>query len=71
MRKIRLMLDALAVESFQTAKVSEHHGTVQGHGASFVEKCLATGVASCPRAMTQDWSCVYACECTDAQYECS
>lgn len=71
MRKIRLQLDALAVESFQTADAETGAGTVHGHQeVSQWEKCLATGGGSCPRRMSEDWSCVYWCECTDAYYAC-
>lgn len=72
MRKIRLKVETLAVESFQTHAAAIDAGTVQGHqDVSFAEKCIATAVASCPRANTHEWSCDVPCECTHADIDCS
>lgn len=39
MQKLRLDLDALAVESFQTDKTADGRGTVQGHATRAVDGC--------------------------------
>lgn len=49
MKKIRLNLDAIAVESFPTAAVSDEQGTVEGNMASRVGDtwCVTCGEATC------------------------
>lgn len=39
MRKMRLQLDALVVESFPTAGMSQARGTVRGHASLYWEDC--------------------------------
>lgn len=45
MRKVKLQLEALAVESFETAEQGEAKGTVRAHatgGDSYYEACIDT-----------------------------
>jgi hypothetical protein len=62
MKKLKLALDDLAVDSFQTAPVQELRGTVRGHGDS-----TACSYGS-PQYTACDFSCEFACgesgECT-------
>lgn len=76
MRKIRLKLDALSVESFQTAEAPTGTGTVRARqegdelqaATDFLE-CPRTG-GTCPRRLSEYASCVVYCECTDARVRC-
>jgi hypothetical protein len=74
MRKIRLKLDALAVESFETAGAPEGAGTVQGYqlsrpGGTYEMRC-APSDGSCARALTEIDSCFAVCGCTDFYEAC-
>lgn len=69
MRKINLKLDALSVESFQTARVSSGTGTVEGHQLSgrpacFPSRDCPTEYVSCEADATYPASCQYGCGCT-------
>jgi hypothetical protein len=49
MKKIRLELDAIEVESFPTDSISEEKGTVEGHLASRIGDtwCITCGEYTC------------------------
>lgn len=68
MRKIKLQLDALAVESFATAIISAERGTVDARQDTFL--CRTGDGMTCPRARSDYLSCVEYCRCTDAQGKC-
>ncbi|HYW10917.1 MAG TPA: hypothetical protein VE871_03145 [Longimicrobium sp.] len=75
MRKISLKLDALAVESFQTAEAPLDAGTVQGQqdgdllqAETFL--CNTGDGTTCPRARSDYLTCIVRCQCTDAQIKC-
>lgn len=57
MKKIRLNLDAVEVESFPTAKAPEQKGTVDGHLRSRIGDtwCQTCGEDSC--GCTWEWYC--------------
>jgi hypothetical protein len=49
MRRLKLNVDALVVESFQTAPVGLPRGTVRAHGAATAQTCgIATCNPTCP-----------------------
>ena len=52
MRKLRLKLDELAVESFAPAGLAAERGTVRGHVSLYWEDCLPS--ETCPGA---GWPC--------------
>jgi hypothetical protein len=52
MRKMRLQVDALRVESFDTAAASPERGTVHGHASLYWEDCYES--ETCPGA---GWPC--------------
>ena len=52
MRKMRLQVDALLVESFDTAAMSGARGTVRGHASLYWEDCYES--ETCPGA---GWPC--------------
>lgn len=68
MKKIRLDLDALRVESFATAEAPRRGGTVHGHAPSyFPEPCAPTDRVTDCNDVTCAWSCNgYTCEPTAA-----
>lgn len=75
MRKISLKLDALAVESFQTAETSHAAGTVQGRqdGDPLQAETILCNTGdgmTCPRARSDYLSCIAYCRCTDAARKC-
>jgi len=71
-RKIRLEMDALAVDSFDTGGEAKENGTVHGLDAvSAPNPCIPqTVIQTCARKQTQYASCVAYCECTDAIRAC-
>jgi len=71
MNKIRLKLDALAVESFQTDAAPSPAGTVHGAAATTPESpCIPETFFTCPRRRTEYNSCVANCECTNGLRAC-
>jgi hypothetical protein len=59
MKKIRLELDTLAVESFDTtAGKSEERGTVHAHRPPYTEGLECESIDVCT-----NWDCTYATEC--------
>lgn len=61
MRKIKLDLDALAVDSFETAAVSAEHGTIFGNAPTNGNNLeCASAVDACPsaRGCTEIGDCV-------------
>lgn len=75
MRKIRLELDTLAVDSFETGAARSITGTVRGRedaalAASAPNPCLPDTYLTCPRRQTNYASCVAVCECTNALRAC-
>lgn len=72
MRKINLKLDALAVESFQTAAAPAGTGTVEGHEVSGRPACfpIPTEYISCEADRTDPASCQYGCGCTGGTIVC-
>ncbi|HET7234016.1 MAG TPA: hypothetical protein VFJ16_28650 [Longimicrobium sp.] len=69
MRKITLDLDALAVDSFQTAAATASVGTVRAHddeaAGAVTQLCTrACTQYSCPVPNTEIASCQYFCDCT-------
>lgn len=76
MQKIRLELDALAVESFETGEAGFTGGTVRANQdplaalASAPNPCLPETYPTCPRRQTLYASCVANCECTNGIRAC-
>jgi hypothetical protein len=77
MRKLRLELENLAVESFETDRASGFAGTVQGRqgedpfaAASAPNPCLPATLLTCPRRNSEYASCIVNCECTNGQRAC-
>lgn len=80
MRKIRLRLDELTVESFDTAERNgKRQGTVRGHGWSDWEGCTqfdgcgsgASLCATCAEGCPQDTvTCFASCRMTDGLHAC-
>lgn len=77
MRKLRLQLENLAVESFETDRAPGFTGTVQGlqeedafPAASAPNPCLPETYLTCPRRRTEYASCVANCECTNGLRAC-
>ena len=68
MRKITLNLDALAVDSFQTAAATVAVGTVRAHDdealVAVTQFCTPLCTYSCAVRNTEAASCQYACDCT-------
>jgi hypothetical protein len=66
MKKLKLQIDDLAIESFETATVAAEEGTVMAHGTKdtcdpaigtcFGYTCYATCAGTCPD------SCAYTCD---------
>lgn len=75
MRKLKLSLDALQVESFHATKEEALRGTVPAHGLSevYFESCFGTCDnnctqyyscgGGCPTAISCDGTCHYTCDC--------
>ncbi len=61
MKKLRIELDQLQVESFQTGGAGAERGTVHGHGPH-------TDPGQCPP--TEDFYCTQGHGCTLADYTC-
>lgn len=71
MRKIRLELDGLSVESFATDPAEARFGTVHGaEQASAPNPCIPETFLTCPRRQTNYASCVANCECTNGVRAC-
>ena len=76
MRKIRLELNALAVDSFETASARVVEGTVRGHehedvAAAGTRLCtMACTMYSCPVQNTEYASCQIVCDCTSLGSPC-
>jgi hypothetical protein len=75
MKKLRLRLDDLAVEGFETTKVHRDRGTVQGAQGTFpfLQTCGATCYGTCPNTCAQtcdDFSCAESCGGTCFQSRC-
>ena len=56
MQKLKLQLDELRVDSFETSKVREDKGTVCG------AQCTCQTVCTCPGCATCDASCNGSCD---------
>lgn len=65
MGKLRLELDDLTVESFETGDEQRRRGTVQGHDTVETEWC--TGYPDClsKRCQTPNDTCYGTCGCTE------
>ena len=61
MKKLRLDLDALAVESFESARIATTRGTVHG-------RLRYTDPRVCP--MTGNWYCSVGDTCSDPNFTC-
>jgi hypothetical protein len=62
MKKIKLELESLIIESFETAAAAGERGTVEAHAPGSNERC------------NSDWSCVDTCyfmSCLDTQCYCN
>lgn len=75
MRKIRLNVDELAVESFRTAASEGTAGTVQGQGFTAMAGCVISGgvsaCATCDGGCPQDTStCFASCQMTNGYQKC-
>jgi hypothetical protein len=75
MRKIRLNIDDLAVESFKTAAAEGKTGTVKGNGWTEFEGCVvsdgASACATCDGGCPQDTStCFASCRMTNGYRVC-
>ncbi|HEU4560450.1 MAG TPA: hypothetical protein VFS20_21550 [Longimicrobium sp.] len=65
MRKIRLELDTLSVESFIPSNESpDTRGTVNAHGPTNNRTCPATGMTFCETNCECTFSCPTGCTCT-------
>lgn len=68
MKKVRLVVDDLQVQSFTTDQETRGHGTVQAHDAP-------TDAVECPTAdpaFNTCWgTCEYSCDCPGASGDCS
>lgn len=61
MSKMKLELDALAVQTFETAKTVEtYQGTVDGHAAAKTVGC-GSEIDACPSSL----GCTYQCDTVD------
>lgn len=70
MRKIRLDVDAVSVESFATEKAAVPQGTVRGHD-DVTELCPAPSeYFTCKWGRTEYDTCIVQCECTNRQIRC-
>ncbi len=56
MNKLKLVLDELAVETFDTSACHRERGTVMG------EQCTCQTVCTCPGCPTCDATCAYTCD---------
>ena len=56
MNKLKLVLDDLSVESFDTTTVKKERGTVMG------EQCTCPTVCTCPGCPSCDPTCAYTCD---------
>jgi hypothetical protein len=79
MKKLRLRLDDLAVEGFETTRVQVDRGTVQGAQGTFpfLQTCGATCYGTCPNTCPNtcaqtcdDFSCAESCGGTCFQSRC-
>lgn len=68
MNKIRLELDALAVDSFETGATHRGAGTVRGHDQ--VTTTPQTGGFTCKWDLSGYETCVVECECTNRFRRC-
>jgi hypothetical protein len=68
MRKIRLKLDTLAVESFETDATQTGAGTVRGHDQ--ITTIPETERFTCKWGRTDYDTCMVQCECTNRQIRC-
>ena len=69
MRKMRLELDALAVESFAAAEAGAPRGTVRGHVSLYYEDCSPSetcdgGNTCAGTCQSCNGTCVYSCHAT-------
>lgn len=71
MRKIRLQIDSLAVESFATDEPVLGLGTVRAHFTTPQDPCTSADDAlTCARRRTDYASCQVQCECTIQGQKC-
>lgn len=74
MRKIRLELDTLAVESFAAEAPGAARGTAAGHEQQLTVAAACTHTQNdqmtCARRNSYFESCVVDCECTNARFRC-
>jgi len=74
MRKIRLDVEELVVESFDTADAKGKAGTVRGHAISQFVACVASefsDCATCLEGCPQDtMTCFASCHMTDGNKVC-
>lgn len=61
MKKLKLEIDSLEIESFSTAAGQEPAGTVEAHATRNQNTCGATCDASCFGSC--DHTCDYTCKC--------
>jgi hypothetical protein len=69
--KLKLNLDQLTVDSFETAKDAPRAGTVFGEQCTCYTNCTCPGCPSCDATcpLTCDYTCEYTCETCD--FTCS
>ena len=75
MKKLRLRLDDLTVEGFQTTAVQHDRGSVQGAQGTFpfLQTCGATCYGTCPNTCPETcdgFSCAESCGGTCFQSRC-
>lgn len=71
MRKIRLKIESLAVESFDTGEVQDLRGTVRAYFTTPQDPCTSADDAlTCARRRTDYASCDVQCECTIRGMKC-
>jgi len=80
MKKIRLDVETLSVESFATAAADPHEGTVHAHQEDSVDICASVNLCasiqicvpqqSTARRASNYASCIANCECTNGLRAC-
>jgi hypothetical protein len=71
MRKIRLNVEALAVESFEIDEPASGRGTVRAYITTINDPCTSANYeATCARRRTDYASCDVVCECTIRGEKC-
>ena len=71
MKKLRLKLEELQVESFEVGKPVVGRGTVQGHAPSSVDTCVASCICVDTVYTNNDVTCDLSCDCVSRAATCA